>query len=386
MGLKEEIRKKALELGFADAGFTGVEPLELYVREIDSRPAEMYGWVRTEAFNTRRGAGVVEKHPWAKSMLVLIRNYHRLAFPPQLIGVIGRCYQVDERKEHGEEHRRFVEFMRFLKYRGIRVWYDGELPARMSAARAGVATYGKNCFAYARRSMRNASWLESIPLLLDAALEPDPPTIELGCPKWCKNACIAACPTGALYAPKKMNPLRCIAFNTYYTEGITPEGLRAPMGTWVYGCDRCQEVCPRNQPWLAQELPPNEGLLRRAADFALPRLLTMDEEHYTGKVWPLAFYISRRNAAKWRMNAARALGNLGDPEQVPVLAQALKDSPHEIVRGMCAWSLGRLGGAAARSALEAGRARESGPVREEIDRALNPSSPFFLADADISVC
>lgn len=375
MGLKDTIREKALALGFEDIGFSGVEPLDLYIREIDSRPPEMYGWVQQEAFNTRRGAGLVEKHTWARSLVVLIRNYHRRAFPPQLLGTIGRCYQVDERKEHGAEHQKLVDFMRFIKAQGIRVWYDGELPARMAAARAGIVTYGKNCFAYARQSMRGASWLESIPLLLDADLDPDEPSIELGCPKWCKNACMAACPTGALYAPKKMNPLRCIAYNSFYADGITPLELREPMGTWVYGCDRCQEVCPRNQPWMSQQLPPNEALERRAPDFALPTLLTMTDDHYAGKVWPLAFYISRKKAARWRMNAARALGNQTDPENVPILAGALKESSHEIVRGMCAWSLGRLGGAKAKAALEASRAGEIGPVREEIDQALERVAP-----------
>jgi epoxyqueuosine reductase len=375
MGLKEAIRVKALELGFEDVGFTGVEPLDLYIREIDSRKPEMYGWVQNEAFNTRRGAGIVEKHPWARSLVVLIRNYHRRAFPPQMVGVMGRCYQVDERKEHGSEHQKVVDFMRFLKDQGIRVWYDGELPARMSAARAGIVTYGKNCFAYARKSMLGASWLESIPLVLDADLEPDEPSIELGCPKWCKNACIAACPTGALYAPKKMNPLRCIAYNSYYTDGITPIELREPMGTWIYGCDRCQDVCPRNQPWLNQELPQNEALMQRAPDFTLPALLTMDDDHYVRKVWPLVFYISRKKAAKVQMNAARALGNLGDPDNIPVLVQTLKSSPHEIVRGMCAWSLGRLGGDKAKTALEAQSASEGGLVKEEIDCALERFDP-----------
>ena len=264
MSLKEAIREKALELGFEDAGFTSVEPLNLYIQEIESRSPEMYGWVQTEQFNTLRGASPREKCDWARSLVVLIRNYHRRAFPPQMVGVIGRCYQVDERKEHGVEYQRIVDFIKFLKDQGVRVWFDEELPARMSAARAGIVTYGKNCFAYARNSMRGASWLESIPFILDADLEPDKPSIELGCPKWCKNACIAACPTGALYAPKKMNPLRCIAFNSYYTNGITPLELREPMGTWVYGCDRCQEVCQRNQPWLNQALPENGPLIRRA--------------------------------------------------------------------------------------------------------------------------
>jgi len=374
MSLKETIREKALELGFADAGFTGAEPLDLYIKEIDSRSPEMYGWVQTEQFNTRRGAGIREKHDWAKSLVVLINNYHRRAFPPQMVGILGRCYQVDERKEHAEEHQKIMDFMKFLKNQGIRVWFDEELPARMSAARAGVVTYGKNCFAYARKSMRGASWLESIPLILDVDLEPDEPSIELGCPKWCQNACLAACPTGALYAPKKMNPLRCIAFNSYYNNGITPLELREPMGTWVYGCDRCQEVCPRNQPWLNQDLPENGPLMQRAPDFALSTLLAMDDEHYVNKVWPLAFYISRKKAAKWQMNAARAMGNQDDPGNVPFLVQSLNDSPHEIVRGMSAWSLGRLDGSRAKSALDARRSKENGLVREEIEHALGMCS------------
>jgi epoxyqueuosine reductase len=142
------------------------------------------------------------------------------------------------------------------------------------------------------------------------------------------------------------------------------------MGTWVYGCDRCQEVCPRNQPWLSQALPENESLMQRAPDFALSMLLTMDDKHYVDKVWPLAFYISRKNAAKWQMNAARALGNQGDPENAPLLIRSLNNSSHEIVRGMCAWSLGQVGGARARKALEGRRSKENDLVRLEIERAL----------------
>jgi hypothetical protein len=41
-----------------------------------------------------------------------------------------------------------------------------------------------------------------------------------------------------------------------------------------------------------------------------------------------------------------------------------------MVRGMSAWSLGRLGGARAKAALEIRRSRDNGPVREEIEQAL----------------
>jgi epoxyqueuosine reductase len=88
------------------------------------------------------------------------------------------------------------------------------------------------------------------------------------------------------------------------------------------------------------------------------------------KVWPLAFYIAKDNVAKWRMNAARALGNLGDRQYVPLLSRCLSDNERDTVRGMCAWALGRLGGPAARKALESRRQAEEGLVAEEIESAL----------------
>jgi epoxyqueuosine reductase len=368
-GLKERIRECAMELGFEDAGFTGVEPLEMYKREIETRP-DMYSWVNTDGFSTIRGAAPASKHPWARSMTVLIRNYHRKAFPDSLLGRYGRCYQVDERKLRGEEYRRFKAFLDFLNQEGIRAWFDGEVPARMAAARAGVVTYGKNCFVFARKAMRKSSWLESIPILLDAEIAPDEPSIQLGCPPECDEACLKACPTGALYEPLKMNPLRCIAFHTYYGPPLTPLDLREPMGTWVYGCDRCQETCPRNRPWGKQRLPLNEPLLQRAGDFDLRKILGMSKSYYEERVWPQFFYISRDRVDRWQMNAARALGNQRDPENVPLLTATLEGSPFENVRAMSAWALGRVGSTSARVALERRRGQEHGTVADEIERAL----------------
>ena len=200
MNLKQRLCERAMELGFDDIGFTTTDPLDLYLKEIDSR-GDMYDWVMTDKFNLRESASPGKKHPWARSLLVLIRNYHNRSFPPQMIGKIGRRYLIDERVEKGVEHQRFVDFLRFLKGEGIRCFYDAATPARMSAARAGLVTYGKNCFAFARRSMLGASWLMSAPLLIDAEVPPDAPSIEVDCPSWCRNVCIAACPTRATTSP-----------------------------------------------------------------------------------------------------------------------------------------------------------------------------------------
>jgi epoxyqueuosine reductase len=82
------------------------------------------------------------------------------------------------------------------------------------------------------------------------------------------------------------------------------------------------------------------------------------------------FYIPKENIGKWKMNAARALGNTGDDCHVPILAQTLSDNRDETVRGMCAWSLGRVGGSQAKAALESRLSREEGLVEQEIRLAL----------------
>ena len=370
MSLKDRIREKGLELGFEGVGFAGVEPMDSYMEELESRPPEMYGWVNNDLFSILRGASPTEKYPWARSMVVLMSSYYRRGFPHELEGVYGRAYMVDERKIPGEEFARIAALVGFLQQEGISMIFDEEVPARMAAARAGLATYGKNCFVFAREAVKNSSWIEIIPFLLDAELEPDEPSVEQDCPPKCKDRCMAACPTGAIYAPMKMNPLRCIAYNTYYGEDITPLELREPMGTWVYGCDVCQEACPRNRPWMRQEKPANEELISRMGDYELQALLQMDQSHYEGAVWPRFFYISRRRIDRWQMNAARALGNIGIPDHTPALEKALLESPYPNVRAMSAWALGRIGGAKARRILEKGRGRESAPVIDEIDMAL----------------
>ena len=375
MSLTRTIKEKALELGFVAVGVTPSEPFSLYAEELRER-LPMYVWGKTLSQNTSLGDLDLTRFidpadflPSVRSLIVVTDSYFDEDFPPSLAGKIGRCYLkglfCPEETVH---RRRRKEFKKFLRELGMKVLY-GPAPARMAGARAGVTNYGRNGFAFANDAVGQSSWVVNEPYLVDRDLEPDLPTLRVACPEKCQK-CLEACPTGALYAPLKMDPRRCIAFLSYFKGNEIPWDVRAKMGTWVYGCDLCQEACPRNKKWLEKAKTMNSTLMERADPLQLTALLTMSQEQYTHKVFPLLHYIRKENRRLWQRNAAVALGNQGDPDAVPFLITAFQDS-EPIVRGHAAWALGRLGGRKARAALEKGRlSEEDRNIREEIERSL----------------
>ncbi len=294
-----------------------------------------------------------------------------MAFPRVLEGHFGRCYLDDDRITKDGLSRRIKEFRAFLSDDGIASRIPFNLPHRLTAARSGLGTFGKNNLFYAKRAARGSSWTVPITIMVDREFSPDEPTVAVECPAWCRNACIAACPTRALEGPGKIDPRKCISFLSYYTNGLTPIALREPMGMWIYGCDRCQNVCPRNDAWMAQNLPLHEKAAAHAGDFALVSLLEMDAAYYQEKIWPRMFYMPQSDLWHWQMNAARVMGNSRDRKYVEHLAAALHGNTDHRVRAMAAWALGRLGGPEARRILAGCLSREEGVVYQEIRQALD---------------
>jgi epoxyqueuosine reductase len=142
------------------------------------------------------------------------------------------------------------------------------------------------------------------------------------------------------------------------------------MGMYIYGCDRCQNVCPRNAAWLAQDLSQNTRVAAMAPHFDLSQLLHMDTGYFQNHIWPHMFYMGPEDIWRWKMNVARVMGNSLDRNYVPDLVRVFREHPDDRVRGMSAWALGRLGGREARNALDEFRRGSEGMVGEEIDRAL----------------
>src|SRR5687768_13457477 len=124
---------------------------------------------------------------------------------------------------------------------GYRVLVDANQHVdREGAARAGVGFYGKNTLLITRR---HGSWVVLGTIVTDVEIEPSPP-LQLDCGT-CR-LCIDACPTQALEEAGTLDATRCLSYWTQSPESI-PEEYRSQLGTQVYGCDICQDVCPWNR-------------------------------------------------------------------------------------------------------------------------------------------
>lgn len=377
MSLTQDIKDFALDIGYHHVGVTSAESFTDHIEEVRSR-GSIYDFYVQDPRNLLLGAEPKSIMPSARSVISMTWDYAQKAFPESLVGTIGRIYQA--RCYYAPKHRingaRYKLMSDFLRRAGCEVGGGILVPERRAGARAGITTFGKNNFAYGKKT---GSFILLSAFVVDKELEYDSPTYEVKCPTDC-TACMDACPTGAIYEPLKLDPRRCIAFNAWWTQDgrpcvtsdIPPE-IREKMGTRVHGCDVCQEACPRNSAKLKAKLPEDPFLAQLAEEFSLPKMLEMSDRFFERIVQPIMYnYIKDRRY--FQRNAAIALGNTGDPEHIPALTRAMKD-PEDLVRGYSAWALGRIGGPRAKAELERQlRSETSSSVKNEIRAALELSA------------
>jgi epoxyqueuosine reductase len=81
-------------------------------------------------------------------------------------------------------------------------------------------------------------------ILLNKVLEYDNPFGESQCGN-CR-LCIDNCPTGAINENMTIDARKCIANLTIENKGPIPEDIVPKLGGRLFGCDKCQEICPWN--------------------------------------------------------------------------------------------------------------------------------------------
>jgi epoxyqueuosine reductase len=213
------------------------------------------------------------------------------------------------------------------------------------AERAGIGFVAKNTMVIAPGL---GSYVVLGELLIDAELAPtapsEPPRPRCGA---CRS-CLDACPTQAFVDAYVLDARRCISYLTIEHRGAIPRALRPAIGTWIFGCDVCQEVCPFNAGSGGGPGAEADRWLRpRSLEHALPDLIAlaaMGANQLRQRVRRTALRRVSRDILL--RNVAIALGNTGDPRAIPALI-ALAGHRAALVRGHAVWALGRLGAAAA---------------------------------------
>jgi len=180
-------------------------------------------------------------------------------------------------------------------------------------------------------------------LLVDAELAPtaplEPPRPRCGS---CR-ACLDACPTQAFVDAYVLDARRCISYLTIEHHGEIPRELRASIGTWVFGCDVCQEVCPFNAGTGPSDAQIDPLLRPRSVEHALPDLVALAARG-ANQLRQLVKRTALRRVPRDALlrNVAVALGNTGDARAIPALV-ALLGHRAGLVRGHAVWGLGVLG-------------------------------------------
>jgi epoxyqueuosine reductase len=249
MGLSQDIKLKAIELGFDLAGLTDASP-------IDAEQAQRFAaWLESG---------------FAGQMDYMHRNLQKRLDPAQLLDharsiiVVGLSYTPRQRsKSHDAttptgriaDYAQSEDYHPFIKKRlnqlidfissscrgtfNFKVCVDSAPVAeRALAVRAGLGFIGKNHMLI-NPQLGCEIFLGEI--VTDLELQPDEP-VDAGCADCSK--CIEACPTGALRRDGQFDARSCINYLTIEHKGPIPSELAEKTGDRLFGCDECVLACP----------------------------------------------------------------------------------------------------------------------------------------------
>jgi len=246
----QDLKAKALGLGFDACGVApagDLAELRFFREWVDRGYAGDMEYLRR---SKERRADVRHVLPSAKSVIVTATLYN--VERPYSTECADRGRAQIARYAWGDDYHDVIErrldallaWMREISsepFEACRYVDTGPVQERVYAQHAGLGWIGKNTCVI---NPELGSWIFLGEIVSSLAIEPDPPAFDQ-----CGMCalCLEACPTQALVAPGVLDATRCISYLTIERRGSIPEEFHRDVGSRIYGCDVCQEVCPWNQ-------------------------------------------------------------------------------------------------------------------------------------------
>ena len=305
--LTEQIKQKALDIGFHKIGVARAESLTQEGEHLKTWLAAGYHgamqWLEREP--EKRGDPRLI-FPEAKSVVVVALNY----FTPHEheenddSGKISRYAWGDDYHDVVKEKLR--ELLNWIKSENPEI--DGKICVDTApimdkawAARAGLGWIGKHSNLI---TTDFGSWVFLGEILLNVELEYATETVEDHCGT-CRK-CLDACPTGAIVAAQIVDSARCISYATIeLREPELPANIGENLNGWLYGCDICQDVCP----WNRFEKPTAEARFEprlNETSIELDKISALTPESYAERFRRSAIKRTKIHGLKRNADALRA--------------------------------------------------------------------------------
>ncbi|MCJ0908074.1 tRNA epoxyqueuosine(34) reductase QueG [Mammaliicoccus sciuri] len=365
--LKQEVIDYAHSIGIDSIGFTTADPFDELKKKLEDYHSKGYASGFEESDIELRTVPKLSL-PSARSIIAIAVGYpNKLKGAPK--SVRGDRRGMFARASWGQDYHtimrnRLDKLSLFLKEKvpdvEIKSMVDtGVLSDRSVAERAGLGFAGKNGFII---NEELGTWSYLGEMLVSIPFKPDDPVID-SCGDC--NICVDRCPTGALVGNGQLNSQKCISFLTQ-TKGYLKDEYRYKIGNRLYGCDTCQQVCPRNR-----------GINTEHDDIILepevlkPRLvplLKMSNKEFKNTYGHLAG--AWRGKKPIQRNAIVALAHFNEESAIPDLKDVALTDPRPMIRGTAYWAIGQIQGEEARPFIMSHYEREIEEVQEEMIKGL----------------
>lgn len=301
------------EAGADRVGITTAAPLTRARAAIEARVASgMADEMQFTFRNPQRSTTPTMSVPGARSIIVAARSYAAPSYfvddqPANSAGrvgdssVVGTVARYAWRDHYAPLRDALRAAAKRLKHDGHRATVfadDNSIVDREVAYRAGLGWFGKNANLLVEGL---GSWFVLGCVVTTAELQHTERVVADGCGACTR--CIDACPTGAIVEPGVVDARKCLAW-LIQKPGVFDPLYRDALGTRIYGCDECQEVCPPSRRGAIERTVGDE----RSVVDALELLTAPDSEvmRIVG-----TWYVADRNPRWVRRNALIVLGNSG---------------------------------------------------------------------------